>query len=87
MVEELSLSVIIGIALGIIAVSIPIVYRTIKYIIDLHICVKLTKTRLEAIEKTAIDSDGTHSDIYEKVNKLERNLFHFMGKMKVEPID
>lgn len=87
MVEELTLSVIIGVAIGVAGILSPLVYKGIRYIIDLHICVKLTKQRLENVEGIAEDSGDTHSDIYKKVNRLERNLFHLMGSLNVKPIE
>ena len=87
MPEPISISIVIGAAIGVAAIFSPLIYKGIRYIIDLHICVKLTKARLETVEGIAEDSGGTHSDIYSKVNKIERNLYHLMGTMKVDLID
>ncbi len=87
MAEPVSVSIIIGAAIGVAAILSPLIYKGIRYIIDLHICVKLMKQRLTSVEGVADNSGDTHSDIYKKVNKIERNLFHLMGKMNVTPVD
>ncbi len=50
-------------------------------------CFHLMKQKIEDLSKADEGSHETHSDLYDKVNKIERNLFHLMGKMNVKPID
>jgi len=45
------------------------------------------KQKVDNLEKSDSSSDDTHSTLYSKVNKIERNLYHLMGKLDVEPID
>ena len=45
------------------------------------------KQKIDTLITHDEESSGTHSVLYNKVNKIERNLYHLMGQMKVKPID
>ncbi|KKN75474.1 hypothetical protein LCGC14_0380950 [marine sediment metagenome] len=50
-------------------------------------CFHLMKQKIEQLDKIATGSHDTHTDLYNKIDRLERNLFLLMGKMKVTPVD
>ena len=50
-------------------------------------CFIILKQKVEELTDHDEGSSETHSNLYEKVNKIERNLFHLMGKMNVTPVD
>lgn len=45
------------------------------------------KQKVDTLMQHDEGSDDTHSTLYSKVNKIERNLYHLMGKLDVDPID
>jgi len=45
------------------------------------------KQKVDTLTKHDEGSDDTHSTLYTKVNKIERNLYHLMGKLDIDPID
>ncbi len=50
-------------------------------------CFVILKQKIEQLTDHDEGASDTHSDLYDKVNKIEKNLFHLMGKMNVTPID
>ena len=62
-----------------VAVGVPIV--------GVAMAVGRLKQKVDTLVKHDEGSDDTHDSLYSKVNKIERNLYHLMGKLDVDPID
>lgn len=45
------------------------------------------KQKVDTLETSDTTSSDTHDKLFSKVGKIERNLYHLMGKLDVEPID
>ena len=56
-------------------------------VVGVAIAVGKLKQKVDTLSKSEEDGDSTHGKLFSKVNKIERNLYHLMGKLNVEPID
>jgi len=45
------------------------------------------KQKVDTLSKSEEEGDDTHSSLFSKVNKIERNLYHLMGKLNIDPVD
>lgn len=45
------------------------------------------KQKVDTLESSDTDSSDTHNELFSKVNKIERNLYHLMGKLDCKPIE
>lgn len=59
----------------------------IRYFWKKEKCFIILREKVEQLNNAENGSHETHSDLYKKVNKIERNLFHLMGKLDVKPIE
>ena len=72
------------------AVGIPAVIAAIgiiRYFWKKEQCFVTMKHKIDELAKSDEGSNDTHSDLYSKMNRIERNLFHLMGKLEVKPVD
>ena len=78
MTEELLFPsyILVGIMIGII---VPI--------IGVAIAMGKLKQKVDTLSKSEEEGDDTHTSLFSKVNKIERNLYHLMGKLNIDPID
>jgi len=56
-------------------------------IIGVAIAMGKLKQKVDTLMLHDVGSEDTHDTLYSKVNKIERNLYHLMGKLDVKPID
>lgn len=75
--------ILVGLGLPAAAVSVAV----IRLLWNKSKCFVILKQKVEQLTEHDEGSGETHSDLYDKVNKIERNLFHLMGRMDVDPID
>ena len=75
--------VLIGIGIPAAAASVAV----IRHLWNKSKCFIILKQKVEQLTSHDEGASNTHSDLYDKVNKIERNLFHLMGKMNVTPVD
>ena len=86
---SIEMDITIGIeSIGAIALfAVPPSAFVIRYFWNKEKCFVAMKTAIDKLTEHDGSSTDTHGDLYEKVNKIERNLFHMMGKMDITPVD
>jgi hypothetical protein len=77
----------INVLYGILAAVFPITLITARHFWNKEKCFVTMKAAIIELQKHDGDSTNTHSELYEKVDKIERNLYHMMGQMKIKPVD
>jgi len=56
-------------------------------IVGVAVAMGKLKQKVDTLMQHDEGSDDTHDTLYSKVNKIERNLYHLMGKLDIDPID
>ncbi len=79
--------ILIGVGVGVGIPAGAAAIAVIRHFWNKSKCFIILKEKVEQLAKDDAGSSDTHSDLYDKVNKIERNLFHLMGRMKIDPID
>jgi hypothetical protein len=64
-----------------------IIWRAMVYFHNKELCFQLLKQKVEALDSVASKSTGTHKDLYDRVDAIERNLHLIMGRMGIEPVE
>lgn len=64
-----------------------IIWRAMVYFHNKEICFQLLKQKVEQLDSIAGRSTGTHKDLYERVDSIERNLHLIMGRMGIDPVE
>ena len=77
----------VNVLIGIGAIILPITAIFARHLWIKGKCFGLMKAAIEQLQNHDEGSSDTHGDLYEKVNKIERNLYHMMGQMKIKPVD
>lgn len=64
-----------------------IIWRTIVYFHKKELCFQLLKQKVEQLSGVADHSTDTHSDLYKKVDVLEKNIHLIMGHLGLDPVE
>jgi hypothetical protein len=63
------------------------IWRTLVYFHNKELCFQLLKAKVEQLSGIADKSTNTHSDLYKRVDSIEKNLHLIMGRMGIEPVE
>jgi len=65
----------------------PISVVGIRHWIIKSRCFTILQTKVEALESHDEGSTDTHRDIFSRLDRIDRNVYLIMGKMKITPVD
>jgi len=82
---EITFSVELLAAIGVFIT--PITILAVRFWIKREKCFTVLEQKVDNLSNHDEGAHDTHTDLYEKVNRIERNLFHLMGVMKITPVD